>query len=76
MEFDWCTSFASRTVSKPQLSSVTLQFEGGALLTSPPTPPIATGGVWITQPANCTWCVRVVGDRSQQILWPVPPQTE
>ena len=72
LALDWCLGFPACTAGEPQLSAVTLQFEGGAVLPSPTTPSIATGGVWITQPANCTWCVRVAGHSGQQTSWPIP----
>jgi hypothetical protein len=72
--FDWCTGFAACDAAGPSIGNATVQFEGGALLQLPGKP-LAPTGAWIVQPAQCTWCVRVVGEGShwgQQTLWPIP----
>ena len=75
LAFDWCTGFASCTARRPQLANATLQFEVGAVLPPPPSPvPLAPAGVWISQPSNCTWCVRVVWNGGVS-NWPISQST-
>ena len=84
--FDWCTGHPGCTAGHPDITQVAIEFEDGVVLSVTDGAEveekgeprggggIAPGGVWIMQPASCSWCVRVVEVAGQQRRspWPVP----